>query len=124
MTKSIDNWIALVSKLKESTKAGDLKWRSQNAPEALLDGTDDRIIGFFSTKFLERNLGLFEERFKTFSEDMSDSIWSRRIVLAVFDSSWNPLVEAPDVPGVGDLYLIVKSHEAKLDEFFERALAV
>ncbi|MFP9527256.1 hypothetical protein [Pectobacterium brasiliense] len=78
--------ISLITHLNRYTIDGSLLWQRANPPFNLINGTDSKISLFFKTFFSDTYFGLYEERYKDYSQDFDQLYWASRVVLCTLDN--------------------------------------
>lgn len=73
----------LVLKLTRATTAKEVKWRPSAPPAQLTSATDSKIFEYFSTKYNSINVGIYEIRFQSLSEEFAGVYWNSRIELVL-----------------------------------------
>ena len=122
MTKTHD-WVNVVSTLNLLTLEGKLTWERMDPPAAVAVGVNDRIFNFFGTRYRGRNIGIHEERYMTYNDDLDRYIWQNRIVLAFYTDQWDLQIEVPKTAGLGELFATVRRKEANVEKFVSELLS-
>ena len=117
-----DRITEFVARLNRLTKENLLKWI--RVPESVLkkEGTDSVYDNLYNTDINNREIGIFEERYREYSPETNSFYWDKRTILGLFDSRGNLQYEFRDVPGLIDLMRTIKYHAAKVDEFLDEFL--
>ena len=115
--------IQVITKLNRLTQEKKLEWMRMDPPVSLLAGTDEKIFDFYRTKYKNRNIGLYEERFQSYDDDFSHkTYWTQRLVLAFFSEDWEKEWEFPQSTGLSELLISVKYQVADVDSFIDEIL--
>ncbi|HEY1684132.1 MAG TPA: hypothetical protein VGG19_05175 [Tepidisphaeraceae bacterium] len=113
------NWSSLITTLNELTHTGKLDWARYDPPDSLVSGTNHKVFGFYSTRFKDHRIGIYEMRHQVYSGEFDQLYWESNVQLDIFTEDFESLVAAPADVGVNDLYDTIKRKEAKLDDLFK-----
>ena len=129
MAKETDKWIQLISKLRELTASGSLRWHSVRLIEGMPNDLNRKIATLFESNYKGHNLRLYELSFDTGTEHSSAvdllaavTRWQSNPVLELVDengSAW----QFPNIKGLEDLLETVKFQAAGIKDFIEAVLA-
>lgn len=112
-------WVRLVAQLNEKTRCGDVRWKLSKPPASVSRGDDEIVKGFFVTEYRGKRLGTYERRIPEYSDDFDKYYWRIQWILSVFSDDMAVSTDAPDVPGIYDLYQTIVSMEVGLDDFLD-----
>lgn len=124
MTMTADDKItSLVVKLNKLTSLKQLDWEVQEAPRAILRGTDDHIPIFMTCTYKGKHFGLYEHRYQEYDGEHSRYYWTNRIVLAILDREDRALWETPSqIPALFDLFETVRTRVSNVDDILNELL--
>jgi hypothetical protein len=116
---------AFVSQLNRLTKEGQIKWKSQRPPHSLVESRDSegRITYFWGAKYMGKNIGVYEEKYRAYNEDTDSSYWESRPVLGFFGENWELEYEKLHIMGMWDLIDTIKYQLAEVEEFLDKILS-
>lgn len=107
----------LATKLIRETNSGKLEWEMNDPPVEMTEGTDDFIPLFFKTKYKDKWIAIFENRYQGIDLDTESLYWTKRIVLAVLDSENRVLWESRErSPALNDLLDTVREKYSGIDD--------
>jgi hypothetical protein len=113
-------YIQLIDKLTELTQSGELEWDRKLCPDKL-ESTENKIDIVYTTELEGRNLRLYEEKYKHYTDEF-DFYWADGLVLEFIDDSGGHIWQFPDLRNIMDLLKAVKFKEAGVDSFIKDVL--
>ena len=111
---------AFVSKLNRLTKQGQIEWK-RGKPPGIIE-SEGGIPYFFKATYMEKNIGVYEEKFRAYNEDTDSHYWASRSVVGFFSEHWEPEYEMADIIGTWDLIDTIKYQIANVDKFLDKIL--
>ncbi len=117
---SSKEYIQLIDKLTELTQSEELVWDRKFCPEKL-ESTENQIDVVYEVEFKDKNLRLYEEKYKHYTDE-SDFYWSERLILEFIDGFGGHVWQFPNLRNTGDLFNAVKFKEAGVDSFINDVL--
>jgi len=120
MAKEAD-WIKVVAKLNRLTLERELVWVRRDPPGSITAARNGRVFHFFGTRYRDKNIGIYEERYPFFTDEDTFH-WDDRVVLAFYSDDWELQWELPRVAGIQDLYNTIRRRDANADKFAEELL--
>lgn len=113
----------LVIKLNKLTSLGEIQWEVQDAPRAILRGTDDYIPMFMLTSYKGQRFGLYEHRYQAYDGEHERFYWTNKIVLAILDREGRSLWETPtETPALFDLFDTARKKVSNIDGILDELL--
>lgn len=113
----------LIIKLNKLTSLGQIEWEVQDAPRAILRGTDDYIPLFMSTSYKGQKFGLFEHRYQAYDGEHERHYWTNKIVLAILDREDRALWETlSQTPALFDLFETARKKVSNIDGLLDDLL--
>lgn len=113
-------YIQLIDKLTELTQSEELVWDRKSCPEKL-ESTETKIDVVYETSFKGRNLRLYEEKYKDYSDEYN-YFWCDGVVLEFVDNEGSHIWEFPSLRNISNLLKAVKYKEAAVDSFIRDVL--
>lgn len=113
----------LIIKLNKLTSLEQLEWEVQDAPRAILRGTDDYIPLFMVTSYKGQKFGLYEHRYQAYDGEHERFYWTNKIVLAILDKEERALWETPtQSPALFDLFETARKKVSNIDGILDNLL--
>lgn len=115
---NLKKYVKTVAKLNEMTQDGNLLWNTVPNAESLSLGKDKPVKTIFQTVYKGKELRIYEETYKYWTDEDRFE-WSSRIILAIVGENGENLWEFPAVVGIIDLYESVRFQVANVNQFIE-----
>ncbi|HEY9160954.1 MAG TPA: hypothetical protein VIS94_07710 [Desulfomonilia bacterium] len=108
--------IKLIAYLIELTQKGKLNWERHDPPDSIVTSHDNIVDFVYQTTFENKELRIYEERYKYwYDEDKWN--WDSRVILDFADDYGRSVWKFPSLPGLWDLLESVKYREVDVDGF-------
>lgn len=114
------DYIKLIDRLTELTQSKEIEWNRKMCPEKL-EGTENKIDVVYEVSYKDKNLRLYEEKYKHFTDEF-DFYWADRVILEFIDDTGGHVWEFPSLRSTWDLLKAVKYKEAGVDSFIKDVL--
>lgn len=118
-----NKYIEVVVKLKRLTVEDQIIWKKIAPPSKMEQFDDVKYYDFYSTMYLDKNLGIYRARYKTFNVLFRDKKWDVVTRLSFFTSDWDLEWTFPDLSAIDDLYSTVQYKTANVSDFVDKVLA-
>ena len=112
----------LIVRLNRATAEGELVWRATDPPSSLTVGTDDAIPVFFTARYLNAQIGVYEKRTRTSGFLREDSFWYSSVCFALLDSGNRVLWATSKSSALADLYATIREQVSGIDELLDRLI--
>lgn len=113
-------YIQLIDRLTELTQSKEIEWDRKHCPDKL-EGTENKIDMVYEIEYKGKNLRLYEEKYKHFTDEF-DFYWADRVVLEFIDEVGGHIWKFPDLRSISDLLTAIKYKEAGVDSFIQDVL--
>ncbi|PAA96797.1 hypothetical protein [Serratia fonticola] len=115
-----DNIIQLITQLNRHTLNGTISWLRDDAPYNITHGSDSYIPLFFSVLFNGAKFGIYEEKYKYFT-DIDEYYWLSQVVLCILDESnlevWK---YNANISVLKDLFDNIRYKQSGIEDIFKR----
>ncbi len=114
-------YIQLISQLALLTQSKQLRWeRIEGCPQDIT--TSGGVVDdFYITRHKDRNLRLYEVKFKNYYDEF-DYNWGASVIIEMVDSNYEPIWQFPSLLITLDLFKAVKYQESGVDKFIDDVL--
>ncbi len=117
-----DKFIKAILKLNKLTKEKKITWGKMTPPRNLHEGTDYVIPYFFGVTYKDKNLGIYEIRYKAIDPETETIYWTDHVILSVFSEDWTWVWDFPDSPAINDLSRTINYQIANVDGLIDSLL--
>lgn len=118
------NLTDFVAKLNRLTQEGKLRWKLMKPPSSLTSGSSSQVPAFFQCELRGKIVGIYEERYQSYSSETDEWYWASGITLALFDAEGHQIWEFPsDLEGLQDLWKAVRYRSADVDKYLDAVLS-
>jgi hypothetical protein len=112
---TLRDYVILIDHLVELTQTGQISWAREIPPRQILT-THNRIQQVYVTFYNGRNIRLYEEMYKYFTDE-DEYYWQAQLVLEFVDENSNSIWQFPQTSNGWDLLNAVKYRDANVDAF-------
>ncbi len=133
MDNKRSKWIEAVAKIMQLTQDGEIKWQPDKPSDSLKRTHFERINVVFNTKYKNRNLQLYERRYRepvmerapfwsALGRAREEYRWKNEVVLELVDDKGLARWPVPQVNPLNDLLAVVQYQFADVNEFLKDIL--
>lgn len=112
---TLRDYVQLIDHLAELTQTRQINWVREVPPRQILT-THNRIQHVYVTFYNGRNIRLYEEMYKYFTDE-DEYYWQTQLVLEFIDENGNSIWQFPQTSNGWDLLNAVKYRDANVDAF-------
>ena len=119
-----DKITALIVKLNKLTSLGKIEWEVEDAPRAIIRGTDDHIPLYMTTCYKGQQFGLYQHRYQSYDGEHDRFYWSEQVKLAILDRESRVLWESPHLySALFDLFETARKKVSNIDALVDDLLS-
>lgn len=119
-----DKTTKLVVSLNKLTVQKSINWTVIDAPENLVNGTQDIVQVVFHTKHMEKDFVIYNRKYRYYFDEHEWS-WSEGIVLAIVTPSYKTIWETHDqTQALRDLYSSVSKQASGFNDIVDDLLNI
>ena len=110
----------LIAQLLSHTEEGALVWEVRKPPSQIVSATNEVVDLFFTTKFKEKILGIYEEKYQFYMADEDIFRWASSIIFTILDNDDNVLTKRQEnQPLLMQLYSSVGDQVSGIDDLLD-----
>lgn len=117
-----DNIVKLITQLNRHTLNGTIIWRRDDVPYNVTHGSDSYIPLFYSAEFNGAKFGIYEEKYKYYT-DVDEYYWLSQVVICTVDHSNLEVWKYNDRLSVlNDLYENIRYKQSGIEDIISKLI--
>ena len=118
--KANRDYIEFIDHLIAMTQNNTVSWKRSSPPNNLM-GTEQEVDFVYTTTYQGKNLRVYEENYKHFTDEF-EFFWAERPIVEFTDINFTPLWRFPILSNTYNLLETIRYKDAGVDDFISSVL--